>query len=141
MSNGVNKVILIGNLGADPETRYMASGDAVTHIRMATNESWKDQKTGELQERTEWHRVMFFRRLGEIAAQYLRTGSQVYIEGRLRTRKYDKDGQTHYSTEIVCDNMQMLSPRSDTSNSTPREQSTPAPASEADTDLDDDIPF
>lgn len=146
MARGVNKVILVGNLGADPETRYMPSGDAVTNIRIATSESWKDKQTGEQQERTEWHRITFYKRLAEIAAEYLRKGSQVYVEGRLRTRTYDKDGQTHYSTEIIADNMQMLGSRSgagggrnDDNGSVSRERT--APAGGGDANFDDDIPF
>lgn len=148
MARGVNKVILVGNLGADPETRYMPSGDAVTNIRIATSESWKDKQTGEQQERTEWHRITFYKRLAEIAAEYLRKGSQVYVEGRLRTRTYDKEGQTHYSTEIIADSMQMLGSRGGAGGSrgedspTPsREKSAPPPASGGDTNFDDDIPF
>jgi single-strand DNA-binding protein len=109
MSRGVNKVILVGNLGKDPETRYMPSGSAVTNLRIATSESWKDKQSGEQQERTEWHSVAMFGRLAEIAAEYLRKGSQVYIEGKLRTRKWqDKEGKDRYTTEIVADEMQML---------------------------------
>jgi single-strand DNA-binding protein len=107
----VNKVILIGNLGADPETRYLPSGDAVTNIRIATTENWKD-KSGDKQEHTEWHRISFFGRLAEIAGEYLKKGSPVYIEGRIRTRKWqDKEGQDKYSTEIVADRMQLLGGR------------------------------
>lgn len=107
----VNKVILIGNLGADPETRYLPSGDAVTNIRIATTENWKD-KSGEKQEHTEWHRISFFGRLAEIAGEYLKKGSPVYIEGRIRTRKWqDKEGQDKYSTEVVADRMQLLGSR------------------------------
>ena len=109
MARGVNKVILIGNLGQDPETKYMPSGSAVTNLRIATSEVFKDKETGQSQERTEWHSVAMFGRLAEIAGEYLRKGSQVYIEGRLRTRKWqDKQGQDRYSTEIVADQMQML---------------------------------
>jgi single-strand DNA-binding protein len=109
MARGVNKVILVGNLGADPETRYSASGSAITSIRIATSEQWKDKQTGENQERTEWHRVKFFGRLAEIAGEYLRKGRQVYIEGSLRTDKYtDKDGIERYSTDIIANEMQML---------------------------------
>lgn len=109
MARGVNKVILVGNLGADPETRYTASGQAVTTFRIATSETWKDKSTGEAQERTEWHRIKTFGRLAEIAGEYLRKGRQVYIEGRLRTDKYtDKDGIERYTTDIVADEMQML---------------------------------
>ncbi|MCH7982049.1 MAG: single-stranded DNA-binding protein, partial [Proteobacteria bacterium] len=112
MARGVNKVILVGNLGSDPETRYMPSGDAVTNISIATTESWKDKQTGEQKEKTEWHRVVMFRRLGEIAAEYLRKGSQVYIEGKLRTNKWkDRDGNDRYTTEIIADEMQMLGGR------------------------------
>jgi len=107
MARGINKVILVGNVGGDPETRYMPSGSAVTNITIETNESWKDKQTGEQKERTEWHRVAMFNRLAEIAAEYLRKGSQVYIEGKLRTRKWqDKSG------EIIADEMQMLGGRS-----------------------------
>jgi single-strand DNA-binding protein len=112
MARGINKVIIVGNLGGDPETRYMPSGSAVTNITVATNESWKDKQTGEQKERTEWHKVAMFNRLAEIAAEYLRKGSQVYIEGKLRTRKWQgKDGQDRYTTEIVADEMQMLGGR------------------------------
>lgn len=112
MARGVNKVILVGNLGADPETRAMPSGSTVANIRIATSESWKDKQTGEQQERTEWHRVALFGRLGEIAAEYLRKGSQVYIEGSIRTRKWqDKEGKERFSTEIVANDMQMLGGR------------------------------
>ncbi|HEY9182763.1 MAG TPA: single-stranded DNA-binding protein [Gammaproteobacteria bacterium] len=112
MARGVNKVILVGNLGKDPETRYMPSGSAVTNLRLATTESWKDKQTGDQQERTEWHSVAMFGRLAEIAAEYLRKGSQVYIEGKLRTRKWqDKEGKDRYTTEIVADEMQMLGSR------------------------------
>jgi len=112
MARGINKVILIGNLGADPETRYMPSGGAVTNLRLATSENWKDKNTGEMQERTEWHRVVLFGKLAEIAAEYVRKGSKVYIEGRLQTRKWqDKEGRDNYSTEIVANDMQMLDSR------------------------------
>ena len=112
MARGVNKVILVGNLGADPETRYMPSGGAVTNIRLATSESWKDRETGERKERTEWHRVAFFNRLAEIAGEYLRKGSQVYIEGKIRTRKWqDQSGNDRYTTEVIADEMQMLGGR------------------------------
>tara|TARA_R110002096_G_scaffold46751_6_gene125137 strand:- start:863 stop:1333 length:471 start_codon:yes stop_codon:yes gene_type:complete len=112
MARGINKVIVVGNVGADPETRYMPSGSAVTNLTVATNESWKDKQTGEKKERTEWHRVAMFNRLAEIAAEYLRKGSQVYIEGKLRTRKWqDKDGNDRYTTEIIADEMQMLGGR------------------------------
>ena len=112
MARGVNKVILIGNLGADPETRAMPSGSSVANLRIATSESWRDKQTGEQQERTEWHRVALFGRLAEIASEYLRKGSQVYIEGSLRTRKWqDKQGNERYSTEIVGNELQMLGGR------------------------------
>jgi single-strand DNA-binding protein len=112
MARGINKVILIGHLGADPETRAMPSGMTVANMRLATTESWKDKQSGEQQERTEWHNVALFGRLGEIAAEYLRKGSQVYIEGRLRTRKWqDKEGRDRYTTEIVANDMQMLGGR------------------------------
>jgi len=112
MARGVNKVIIVGNLGQDPETRYMPSGSAVTNFTVATNESWKDKQTGEQKDRTEWHRVAMFNRLAEIAAEYLRKGSQVYIEGKLRTRKWQgQDGNDRYTTEIIADEMQMLGGR------------------------------
>jgi single-strand DNA-binding protein len=112
MARGINKVILIGNLGKDPETRYMPSGSAVTNLRIATTENFKDRETGEQQERTEWHSVAMFGKLAEIAAEYLKKGSQVYIEGRLRTRKWqDKEGKDRYSTEIIADQMEMLGGR------------------------------
>jgi single-strand DNA-binding protein len=112
MARGINKVILVGNLGADPETRAMPSGSTVANLRIATSESWRDKQTGEQQERTEWHRVALFGRLAEVAAEYLKKGSQVYIEGSLRTRKWtDKQGQERYSTEIIGNDMQMLGGR------------------------------
>lgn len=112
MARGINKVILVGNLGADPDTRYMPSGKAVTNIRIATSESWKDKQTGDQQERTEWHSIVLYDKLGEISAEYLRKGSQVYIEGSLRTRKWqDKEGKDRYTTEIIAQNMQMLGGR------------------------------
>lgn len=152
MARGVNKVILIGNLGADPDTRYMPSGGAVTNIRMATSESWKDKQTGEQKDRTEWHRITFYGRLAEIAGEYLKKGSQVYIEGKLRTRTYEKEGQTHYSTEIIADNMQMLGSRAGAggadrmtgdSPGEPEPAAAPAgkPAKAANDFSDDDIPF
>lgn len=114
MARGVNKVILVGNLGQDPETKYMPSGGAVTNVSIATSESWKDKNTGQQQERTEWHRVVFFNRLAEIAGEYLRKGGKVYVEGSLRTRKWqDQGGQDRYTTEIVANEMQMLDSRSD----------------------------
>lgn len=111
MARGVNKVILIGNLGQDPEVRYMPSGGAVANVRLATSESWKDKTSGEQQERTEWHTVVFFNKLAEIVGEYLKKGSQVYVEGSLRTRKWQKDGVDRYSTEIVASEMQMLGGR------------------------------
>ncbi len=112
MARGINKVILVGNLGADPETRYTASGAAITSIRIATSESWRDKQTGEQQERTEWHSITFFGRLAEIAGEYLRKGSQVYVEGRLQTDKWqDKDGNDRYTTKVIANEMQMLGGR------------------------------
>jgi single-strand DNA-binding protein len=157
MARGVNKVILVGNLGADPDTRYMPSGKAVTNIRVATSESWKDKQTGDMQERTEWHSVVMYDKLGEIAAEYLRKGSQVYIEGKIRTRKWqDKEGKDRYTTEIIADQMQMLGGRGGGGGaaSEPRSASRPAPAAEDRSaapvdegggggggEFDDDIPF
>lgn len=111
MAKGINKVILVGNLGAEPEVRFSANGTAVTRIRVATTETWKDKQTGEVQERTEWHRVTFFGRTAEVAGEYLKKGSQVYIEGKLQTSTYEKEGQTHYSTDIIAHEMQMLGSR------------------------------
>jgi single-strand DNA-binding protein len=148
----VNKVIIVGNLGADPETRYMPSGEAVANIRVATTETWKDKQSGEKKEATEWHRISFFGRLAEIAGEYLKKGSQVYVEGSLRTRKWqDKDGQDRYSTEIRADVMKMLGRREGggEARSQPAMESKPAdakagaakkPAGKFD-DLEDDIPF
>ena len=149
----VNKVILIGNLGADPETRYLPSGDAVANIRIATTDVWKD-KSGEKQEHTEWHRISFFGKLAEIAGEYLKKGSPVYIEGRIRTRKWqDKEGQDRYSTEIVADRMQLLGSRGGGSESAAREPKPAAAESGGSAkpaakksgasfdDMDDDIPF
>jgi len=160
MARGINKVILIGNLGADPEVRYTPSGDAVANVSLATSESWKDRNTGELQERTEWHRVVFFGKLAEIVKQYLRKGSKVYVEGKLRTRKWQgQDGQDRYTTEVVVDfngTMQMLdsrgaggglsAPFDDTSRAPAAGGSAPAPTdgdspSSGKPDFDDDIPF
>ena len=142
MARGINKVILVGNLGADPETRYMPSGSAVTNVRIATTESWKDRNTGEQQERTEWHRVAFFGRLAEIAAEYLRKGSQVYVEGKLRTRKWqDAEGKDRWSTEIVANEMQMLGGRPG-SGAPAQAAAPPAAAPQAPSgEFDDDIPF
>ncbi|WP_286240341.1 single-stranded DNA-binding protein [Neptuniibacter halophilus] len=112
MARGVNKVILVGNLGGDPEVRYMPNGNAVTNVTIATSESWKDKQTGQQQERTEWHRVVFFNRLAEIAGEYMRKGGKVYVEGSLRTRKWqDQSGQDRYTTEIVASEMQLLDSR------------------------------
>ena len=143
MARGVNKVIVIGNLGQDPETRYMPSGSAVTNLRIATNESWKDKQTGEQKDRTEWHSVAMFGKLAEIAAEYLRKGSQVYIEGKLRTRKWqDKSGNDRYTTEIVADEMQMLGGRSGGGEPATADPGTSsAPQRPSPDDFDDDIPF
>ena len=144
MSKGINKVIIVGNLGNDPEQKAMPNGNAVTNITVATSESWKDKNTGQKQERTEWHRIVFFNRLAEIAGQYLTKGAKVYIEGRLRTRKWqDSNGNDRYTTEIVASEMQMLdskqSSSQQSSNNAPQQQ---APQQqEANTDYDDDIPF
>ena len=138
---GVNKCIIVGNLGQDPETRYMPSGDAVTNISIATSESWKDKQTGEQKTRTEWHRVIFFRRLAEIAAEYLRKGSQVYIEGKLRTNKWqDKNGNDRYTTEIVAHEMQMLGGRGD-GNQGAKVPSSKSPTQPGPDDFDDSVPF
>ena len=150
MSKGVNKVILIGNCGQDPETRHTPSGNAVTNLSIATSESWKDKSSGEQQERTEWHRVVFFNRLAEIAGEYVKKGSKVYVEGSLRTRKWQgQDGQDRYTTEIVASNMQMLDSRmADGDNHTapaqrpaPPPQNQPMGAHTAAQNFDDDIPF
>ncbi len=148
MARGVNKVILVGNLGNEPETKYMPSGSAVTNISVATNESWKDKETGERVDRTEWHRVAMFNRLAEIAGEYLHKGSQVYIEGRIRTRKWqDKDGQDRYTTEIIADQMQMLGGRGQASEMPDDFEKRPTPAARQsaaprpEPEFDDDIPF
>ena len=159
MARGINKVILVGNLGADPETRYTPSGTAITSIRIATSESWKDKQTGEQQERTEWHRVKFFGRLAEIAGEYLKKGGQVYIEGKLRTEEYEKEGVKRWSTDIIADEMQMLGGRGGGAGGEaggaggerrergPARGPQPGPAAArnvpapADTFEDDDIPF
>lgn len=159
-SRGVNKVILVGNCGQDPETKFTASGAAVTNISIATSETWKDKQSGQTQERTEWHRVVFFNRLAEIAGEYLRKGSKLYIEGSLRTRKWqDQQGQDRYTTEIVANEMQMLDSRSDQGQSSDYGQgayapqaASPRPAAAAPAQkaaapppsmdsFDDDIPF
>jgi len=157
MARGINKVILVGNLGADPDTRYMPSGKAVTNVRVATSESWKDKQTGDMQERTEWHSIVMYDKLGEIAAEYLRKGSQVYIEGKIRTRKWqDKEGKDRYTTEIIADQMQMLGGRGGGGGGSseprePRSQPRQAPAEDRSAapvdegggggEFDDDIPF
>lgn len=167
MARGINKVILVGTLGRDPETKYMPSGGAITNVSLATSEQWKDKNSGEKQERTEWHRVVFYNKLAEIAGQYLRKGQQVYVEGRLQTRKWQgQDGQDRYTTEIIADEMQMLGGRSEAgigsgefnapppaanSNSgnyggvrpaAPPANTNPAPMGRNDfEDFDDDIPF
>ena len=147
MARGINKVILVGNLGADPDTRYMPSGSAVTNLSIATSESWKDKQTGEQKERTEWHKVAMFNRLAEIAAEYLRKGSQVYIEGKLRTRKWqDRDGNDRWTTEVIADEMQMLGGRGGGGGAAPMSSgpdSGPpsAPPNTGPDDFDDDIPF
>ena len=142
----INKVILVGNLGADPETRYMPNGDAVANIRLATTESWKDKDSGEKKEITEWHRVVFYRKLAEIVGQYLKKGSSVYVEGRIRTRKWqDKEGQERYTTEIEANEMQMLGgkPAGDSAQSQQKPQQRNAQGAQGGgmADMDDDIPF
>jgi len=143
-SRGVNKVILIGNLGGDPEVRYMTNGKAVANMTVATSESWKDKNTGETVDRTEWHRVTLYRRLAEIANEYLKKGSKVYLEGKLQTRQWeDKGGNKRYTTEIIVDNLQMLDSRGE-KNTSATSQTTPVskPATDAiNEDFDDDIPF
>lgn len=155
MARGINKVILIGNLGQDPEVKYMPNGGAVTNVTVATSESWKDKNTGEQKENTEWHRVVFFRRLAEIAGEYLKKGSKVYIEGKLQTRKWqDQSGNDRYTTEIVANEMQMLDSRgggggaggggysqSSGAPSSAPQQPAAAPAGGGMGDFDDDIPF
>ncbi len=155
MARGVNKVILIGNLGRDPEVRYSPNGQAIANVTIATSESWKDKNSGEKQERTEWHRVVFFGRLAEIAGEYVKKGAQVYIEGRLQTRKWqDKEGEARYTTEIVATDMQMLGSRSGGGNNAlaaesdlaaagpPAADTTRRPATQGGgADFDDDIPF
>lgn len=158
MARGINKVILIGNVGGDPEVRYMPNGNAVTTLSVATSEAWKDKQTGDKQERTEWHRVVCFNRLGEIAGEYLRKGSKLYVEGSLRTRKWqDQQGQDRYTTEIVATDIQMLDgksgggsanyddmPSQASSQPPARKNQTAQPtqlAQDAFDELDDDIPF
>ncbi|EMV1293434.1 single-stranded DNA-binding protein [Pseudomonas aeruginosa] len=146
---GVNKVILVGNVGGDPETRYMPNGNAVTNITLATSESWKDKQTGQQQERTEWHRVVFFGKLAEIVGQHVKKGQQLYVEGSLRTRKWQaQDGQDRYTTEIIVDmhgQMQMLggkpgNEQAAQSRPSPQQQSAPQQRSAQD-EFEDDIPF
>lgn len=149
MARGINKVILVGHLGADPESRAMPSGRSVTNLRLATSESWKDKQSGEQKERTEWHSIVLYDRLGEVASEYLRKGSQVYIEGRLQTRKWqDKEGKDRYTTEIIANDMQMLGGRGGAGGGSggsyePRERSGAAEpvAASAVPELDDDVPF
>ena len=160
MARGINKVIIVGNCGQDPETRYMPSGGAVTNLSLATSETWKDKNTGDQQERTEWHRVVFFNRLAEIVEQYVKKGSKIYVEGSLRTRKWQgQDGQDRYTTEIVASEMQMLdsrggqgqggydqSPQPDSATSAsqqqaPQQQAEAQPAPSGGMGFDDDIPF
>ena len=154
MARGINKVILVGNLGADPEVKYMPSGSAVANISLATAESWKDKNTGQMQDRTEWHRVVFFNRLAEIVGEYLKKGSQVYVEGRLQTRKWqDKQGVDRYTTEIVASEMQMLGGRGGDGGganyggggySQAQSQPMQQPASQnapVEPEFDDDVPF
>lgn len=148
MARGVNKVILVGTCGKDPETRYMPSGGAVSSVSVATNESWKDKQTGEKQERTEWHNITFFGRLAEIAGEYLKKGSQVYIEGSLRTEKWqDKQGQDRYTTKVIANEMQMLGGKPGGGGDfapQQQKQSQPQPANQpapVDDSFDDDIPF
>lgn len=149
-SRGINKVILVGNLGADPENRMSQTGNAITNISIATSESWKDKNTGQQQERTEWHRVVFFNRLAEVAAEYLRKGSKVYVEGALRTRKWqDQSGQDRYTTEVVGSEMQMLDSRNSGGDDSygggggmpPAPKAQPQPGGGGFDPVDDDIPF
>ena len=153
MARGVNKVTLIGNLGNDPEVRYGASGNAVANVSLATTESWRDKDSGEQQEKTEWHRVVFFGKLAEIVAEYLKKGRQIYVEGRLQTNKWqDKEGNDRYTTQIVANEMQMLGSRDDNSSNQgdapPAADETPAKEKKQSAsvespmdDIDDDIPF
>lgn len=161
MARGINKVILVGNVGGDPEVRYMPNGNAVTTLSIATSEAWKDKQSGEKQERTEWHRVVCFNRLGEIAGEYVRKGSKLYIEGSLRTRKWqDQQGQDRYTTEIIASELQMLDSKggssnahydeqppehaqasSNTTSSKPHKNQSEQPFPSALEELDDDIPF
>ncbi len=139
-SRGVNKVIIVGNLGKDPEIRYMPSGGAAANITIATSESWKDKTSGEQKDRTEWHRVVFFGKLAEIVGEYLKKGSQVYVEGSLRTNKWqDKSGNDRYTTEIIAKEMQMLGGKSDKPDSIAAQR--PAQSASVPNEFDDDIPF
>lgn len=156
-SRGINKVILVGNVGGDPETRYMPNGNAVANITVATSDTWKDKSTGENQERTEWHRIVFFNRLAEIVGEYVRKGSKLYIEGRLQTRSWEQDGVKRYTTEIVANEMQMLDSRGANQGmgggesfgqqpaapqaAAPQAQAQPQPAAQNFDNFDDDIPF
>lgn len=143
MARGVNKVILVGNLGNDVELRYAANGSAVANLSLATSESWKDKETGENQERTEWHRVSMFGRLAEVAGQYLKKGSKIYVEGKLQTRKWqDKEGVERYTTEIVANEMQMLDSRPQGSEQkSPPVNNAPRKAAKIADEFDPDIPF
>lgn len=161
-SRGVNKVILVGNVGQDPETRYMPNGNAVTNLTIATSETWKDKNTGEQQEKTEWHRITFYQRLAEIVAEYVKKGSKLYVEGRLQTRSWEQDGIKRYATDIIANEMQMLDSRgggsqggggyqgqqgggyqqpSQTSNNAPSSAPAPQQAPAGVDSFDDDIPF
>jgi single-strand DNA-binding protein len=150
MARGVNKAIIVGNVGQDPEVRYMPSGSAVAEVSVATSEQWKDKQSGEKQERTEWHKVTFFGRLAEIVGEYVRKGSQIYVEGSIRTEKWqDKQGQDRYTTKIIANEMQMLGGRSggstsfqqDTPSSAPAQSAPAAAPAGSSADFDDDIPF
>ena len=154
MARGINKVILIGNLGNDPDVRYTSGGSPIANVSLATSDSWRDKETGDLQERTEWHRIVFFSRLAEIVSEYLRKGSKIYVEGRLQTRKWqDRDGNDRYTTEIVANEMQMLDGRSSTGEPAaataparkPAGANAPMPQGNTTGDggefVDDDIPF
>ncbi|TAL59427.1 MAG: single-stranded DNA-binding protein [Legionella sp.] len=160
MARGINKVILVGNVGVDPDVRYLPNGNAVTTLSIATSETWKDKTTGDKQERTEWHRVVCFNRLGEIAGEYVRKGSKLYVEGSLRTRKWqDQQGQDKYTTEIIANDIQMLDSKggspsyedmpqtqaapsmNQNASNRPQQQAAPAAMQDAFDQLDDDIPF
>lgn len=141
-NRGINKVILVGNLGADPEIRYMPNGNAVCNLSVATSESWKDKQSGEAVERTEWHRVVLFGKIAEIAGEYLKKGTQAYFEGRLQTRKWqDKNGQDRYTTEIIATDMHMLGGRSQITGTAPQFADQEAPVGAPSTTFEDDIPF